>query len=160
MPVIELTACIKAPIERVFDLARSIDLHVASTAQTGEEAVAGVTSGLIGLDQEVTWRARHFGVRQQLTTRITAFERPSHFRDSMVRGAFRRFDHDHYFKTTPAGTVMRDLFDYTAPWGLLGKIADSLFLENYMRRLLLTRNRAIQKAAELDDWDKYLGAGA
>lgn len=156
MPIIELSTRIRAPIERVFDLSLSIDLHLASTAQTGEEAVAGVTSGLIGLGQEVTWRARHLGVRQQLTTRITRFDRPRHFRDSMVRGAFRRFDHDHSFTSTPEGTEMRDRFDYTAPFGPLGRLADALFLERYMRRLLEERNRVIRSAAESDEWRKYL----
>ena len=58
MPVIILTLPIAAPIDVVFDLARSIDLHVQSTAQTNERAVAGRTSGLIGLGEEVTWRRR------------------------------------------------------------------------------------------------------
>ncbi len=49
MPLIELSTGIRAPIERVFDLARSIDAHVASTGQTRERAVAGRTSGLIEL---------------------------------------------------------------------------------------------------------------
>ena len=95
MPVIELFTVIDAPMERVFDLARSIDLHTDSTAGTGERAVGGVTSGLIGAGQEVTWRARHFGVWQSLTVRITAFERPTHFADAMLRGAFRRMEHHH-----------------------------------------------------------------
>lgn len=93
MPVIELATSIAAPIERVFDLARSIELHTNSTLSTGERAVAGVTSGLIGPDQEVTWRARHFGVWQALMVRVTEFERPKHFADVMLRGAFRRMEH-------------------------------------------------------------------
>jgi ligand-binding SRPBCC domain-containing protein len=80
---------IHAPLERCFDLSRSIDLHKVSTARTGEQAIAGVTSGLIGLGEEVSWRARHFGVWQQMTSRITAFDRPAYFQDTMVRGAFR-----------------------------------------------------------------------
>jgi hypothetical protein len=92
VPVIELTTEVLAPIERMFDLSRSVELRMASTAHTGERAVAGVTSGLMTLGQEITWRARHFGIWQHLTSRITAFERPFHFRDSLVRGVFQRFD--------------------------------------------------------------------
>lgn len=103
---IELTTCVAASPERCFDLARSVDLHTRSTSATGERAVGGVTTGLLGLGQEVTWRARHFGVRQELTSRITAYDRPRHFRDSMVRGAFRRFDHDHFFEQTPTGCTI------------------------------------------------------
>jgi hypothetical protein len=76
MPVIVLTISIDAPIDVVFDLARSIDLHLESTAQTNERAVAGRTTGLIGLGEEVTWEATHFGIRQRLTSKITQFDRP------------------------------------------------------------------------------------
>src|SRR5688572_21901947 len=86
MPLIELNTFIAAPAERVFDLSRSIELHTDSTSRTGERAIGGVTAGLIGAGQEVTWRARHFGVWQSLTVRITAFHRPTHFADAMVRG--------------------------------------------------------------------------
>ncbi len=157
MPVIELSTLIAEPAPRVFDLARSIDLHTASTAATGERAVAGVTSGLIGPGEQVTWRARHLGVWQSLTSRIEIFERPRHFRDSMVRGAFRRFDHDHFFEPCAEGTRMRDVFDYTSPLGVLGRLADGLFLERYMRALLVERNRVIKEVAESQDaWRQYV----
>ena len=156
MPVIDITTSIAAPIERVFDLSRSVDLHTASTAQTSERAVAGVTSGLMSLGQEVTWRARHFGIWQNLTTRITAFDRPAFFRDSMVRGAFRRFDHDHLFSESGGVTRMRDVFDFDSPLGILGGIANQLFLTWYMRRLLAIRNAAIKFAAETEEWRRYL----
>ena len=95
MPIIKLETKINAPVERVFDLARSIDLHRDSMSKYDEKAIAGVTSGLIRMNETVTWEAAHFGVRQNLTSKITAFERPWHFRDSMVKGVFKRFDHDH-----------------------------------------------------------------
>lgn len=156
MPVIELTTEIHAPIDRTFDLARSVELHIDSTAQTGERAVAGVTSGSMALGDEVTWRARHFGVWQHLTSRITKFERPFHFRDSMVRGAFHRFDHDHFFATQGEITLMRDVFDFQSPFGILGHGADRLFLTGYMRRFLLTRFTVIKAAAETEQWRRYL----
>ena len=158
MPIIELTVFVRAPTQRVFDLSRSIDLHMASTAHTGERAVAGVTSGLIGLHQEVTWRARHLGVWQELTSRITQMTPPGHFRDSMVSGAFRRFNHDHHFEPDADGTRMRDVFDFDSPFGPAGKLADALFLTAYMRRLLERRNQVIKAAAESEDWRKHLPA--
>jgi ligand-binding SRPBCC domain-containing protein len=129
---------------------------MASTEQTRERAVAGVTSGLMSLGQEVTWRARHFGVWQHLTSRITAFQRPVHFRDSMVRGTFRRFDHDHFFAVRGEITVMRDVFDFEAPLGILGRVAERLFLIDYMRRFLLKRHEFIKKVAETEEWRRYL----
>lgn len=154
--MIDLSTKIAAPIRRVFDLSRSIDLHATSTAQTGECAIAGVTSGLMSLGQEVTWRARHLGVWQHLTTRITAFDPPAYFRDSMIRGAFRRFDHDHFFSESGGVTLMRDVFDFDSPFGILGWLANRLFLTRYMRHLLVTRNAAIKSAAETNDWQRFI----
>ena len=158
MPRIELATTIRAPVERVFDLARSLDLHADSMAATGERAVAGKTSGLFGPGDEVTWRARHFGVWQRLTSRATGYDRPRHFRDSMVRGAFRRFDHDHFFEAKDADTtLMRDVFDFDAPLGPLGWLANVLFLTRYMRRFLVARNDTLKAVAESPDrWQKYL----
>jgi ligand-binding SRPBCC domain-containing protein len=154
--VIDITTQIAAPIQRVFDLSRSVDLHATSTMQTGERAVAGITSGLMSLGQEVTWRARHFGIWQCLTSRITVFDPPTHFRDSLVRGAFHRFDHDHFFLQRGEMTIMRDVFDFQSPLGILGRIADYLVLTRYLRHFLITRNAAIKEAAETDEWQRYL----
>lgn len=153
MPVIELRTNIKANRQIVFDLARSIDLHKVSTAHTNEEAIAGKKSGLIGAGESVTWRAKHFGVYQTLTSRITEFNPPNFFVDEMVNGAFKRFRHEHRFESNENGsTVMVDVFDYSSPLGILGRITDRLFLENYMKGLLEKRNETIKEFAESDRW--------
>lgn len=156
MTLIELSTLIAAPIERCFDLARSIDLHMASTEGTGERAIAGVISGLIGFDQQVTWKARHFGVRVFHTSRITAFERPAYFQDCMVRGMFRRFCHDHFFESQDDGTLMRDHLEFSAPFGPIGVIVEKAFLRKHMICLLRRRNAFIKKVAESQQWLRYL----
>lgn len=156
MATIVLTTLIHAPPERCFDLSRSVDLHVASTRQSGERAVGPITSGLLGPGDDVTWSARHFGIRQTLTSRMTAFDRPRHFRDSMVRGAFRRFDHDHFFTARGEDTEMRDVFDFESPLGPLGRLADALVLERYLRGFLERRNEEIKRVAESEAWRELL----
>jgi len=151
MPVIVLRTPVKAPPSRCFDLARDIDLHQRSTAASRERVVGGVTSGLLGPGDEVTWEATHFGVRQRLTSRITEFEPPRRFVDEMVRGAFRRFRHEHQFVAMQGGTEMVDVFDYTSPLGPLGRVADRLFLRCYMTRLLRERNAYLRQVAESPD---------
>jgi len=148
MPVIVLRTRVAAPPSRCFDLARDVDLHQRSTAASRERAVAGVTSGLLGRGDVVTWEATHFGVRQRLTSRITEFDPPNRFVDEMVRGAFARFRHEHQFLSVPDGTEMVDIFDYTSPLGPLGRLADGLFLRRYMTRLLRDRNAYLKQAAE------------
>lgn len=150
MPVIYIETFIDAPIEKCFDLARSIDLHMESTKHTGETAIAGKTSGIIELNETVTWRAKHFGIWQTLTSKITEMERPQYFVDEMAQGAFKAFRHEHRFESVADRTKMIDIFDYTSPLGLLGKLADRLFLKSYMRRLLIKRNEVIKRHAEGD----------
>ena len=156
MPLIELSTVISAPRERVFDLARCIDAHQDSTEGTHERAVAGVTSGLIGFNDEVTWEARHLGVTQRLTVRVTAFDRPSHFQDIMIKGAFKRMKHDHDFLEHLSGTLMIDRFEFQSPFAILGNIVDRIFLADYMRRFLVRRNSVLKKLAESEAWRRYL----
>ncbi|WP_419180456.1 SRPBCC family protein [Bacillus salipaludis] len=139
---------IKAPIQVCFDLSRNIDIHMESTAYTNERAAKGRTSGLIELGETVTWEATHFGIRQQLTSIITEFDPPNSFVDEMVSGAFKRFRHEHTFELVDDGTLMTDKFDYTSPFGPLGRLADVMFLRSYMERLLLRRNEYIKSNAE------------
>lgn len=154
MPLIELTTEIKAPIDLCFNLARSIDLHKLSTSGSNEEAIAGVTSGMIGMGEEVTWKATHFGVRQRLTSRITAFEFPYYFRDEMIRGAFKIIKHDHHFEVCSENeiTMMRDRFEYESPMGLFGRIFNQLVLHQYLRKLIVQRNSVIKDYAESTKW--------
>lgn len=148
MPVIRLSTTIHAPIERCFNLSRSIELHISSTSQTNEKAIAGVTSGLIGLNETVTWRAKHFGIYQTLTTKITAYHFPFSFTDEMTKGAFKSMTHQHLFGHNNGVTIMKDVFEFEAPLGWLGKLVSRFILLPYLRRLLDKRNEEIRRAAE------------
>ena len=93
MPKIILEININAPREIVFDLARSIDFHKESTKHTKEDAIAGKTSGLLELNESVTWRVKHFGIWLELESKITEFDSPNYFVDEMVKGNFKSFKH-------------------------------------------------------------------
>ena len=148
MPVIHLQTRISAPADVVFDLARSIDLHKDSLAHTDERAVAGVTSGLIGMGEDVTWEARHLGMRWRMKVKITAYDRPRQFRDAMVTGPFKFMKHEHHFEQTRNGSLMTDRFEFASPGGILGWVFDTFYLTGYLRKLLETRNAAIKEQAE------------
>ena len=148
MPTIEINTFIIANIERCFNIARSIDLHVDSMAKTKETAIAGRVSGLIEFGETVTWRAKHFGVWHTLTSKITGFDFPYSFTDEMVTGAFKSFKHQHLFFSQNDGTLMIDIFEFESPFGIFGNLANVLFLKNYLRKLLQNRNRLIKENAE------------
>ena len=148
MPQIILNTRIHAPLDVCFNLARSIDLHQESMKQTGEQAIAGITKGLIEFGESVTWKARHFGVVMKLTSKITEFQFSDMFVDEMVNGPFHSMRHRHIFKVSDRHTLMVDEFAYTSPLGILGNLADSIFLESYMTKLLIQRNHVIKRIAE------------
>ncbi len=148
MTRIELTTEIAAPIELVFDLARDLDLHQKSTSQTKERIVAGKSTGLAELGDEITFEATHFGVRQKLTSKIIEMSRPNRFVDQMTKGAFKSLHHIHEFRSTPGGTEMKDVLTFEAPLGPLGILAEKLFLASYMKKFLAARNDFLKGEAE------------
>lgn len=140
MTEIFLETQINAPVEVCFRASLDVGLHLGSAASTGERVVAGRTSGICELGDEITWEARHFGVKQQLSVRITALEFPRFFADQMTRGAFKSMRHEHYFESLQGGCLMKDRFLYETPFGILGKVFDVLLLKRHMRHFLLQRN--------------------
>lgn len=158
MVTIRETTLIRAPVERCFDLSRSVEVHLLGNIHFRESAVAigGRTTGLIELGERVTWRAKHFWFWHELTSEITRYERPTYFQDVMVRGIFSCMRHDHYFRPVANGsTEMQDAFVFAAPVPVVGRIAELLCLRRYMRKLLRERNRVIRRVAESDEWRKY-----
>ena len=156
MPTIKLETKIKSGINICFDLSRSIDLHQISTAKTNEKAIDGKTKGLIDLNEFVTWQATHFGITQKLTSHITLFNRPFHFRDQQLSGPFKFIVNDHHFKTQGDRVIMEDIFEFQSPFGLIGNLFDKAVLTNYQRKLLITRNNIIKEYAETSKWKSVL----
>lgn len=150
---------IDAPIERVFDLSRSIEVHLLANVHEGEQALAvgGATTGLVGQGTEVTWRAKHFGLWHDLTTKATVVEPYTFLQVAMVKGIFRSMQAEHLFRSLPSGaTELKDIFTIAAPLPILGPVAEALFLSRYMVRLNCERNAVIKHLAESDDWQRYL----
>jgi ligand-binding SRPBCC domain-containing protein len=156
MPIITLTTPIKAPIERCFLLSLSVDLHKASVSQTGETAIAGITNGVMNLHDTVTWRAKHFGFSLKMTSHIPVYQKPNLFVSEMVKGPFKKLHHQHLFTEVDGTTIMTDIFKLEAPLGILGRLAEKLFLVSYMKGFLLMRNQYLKQVAEGDAWKKYL----
>lgn len=156
VPTIHLTTFIAAPVERVFDLSRSINLHQISTIDTNEKAIAGIMSGLINKDETVTWQARHLFKTRQFTSKISAMQSPVFFIDEMVRGDFKSFYHEHHFKATGNGTIVIDKLIFETPYGIFGKCLNRIYLKSYLEKLLVKRNEVIKNYAETQKWKAIL----
>ena len=151
MPTITLVTEIHAPIEWCFDLCRDLEVHTKTVAHTRERLVGEKTSGLAELEDVLTFEATHLGVRQRLSSLITELERPHLFADEAVSGAFQSLRHVHTFAEVPGGTLMRDALTWTSPLGLLGTLADWLFLRRYILRFLAIRNRNLKAICEANN---------
>ena len=156
MPLIHLTTFILAPIERVFDLSRSIDFHVASMPESNETAIDGITSGLINVDETVTWQAQHLFKKRTLVSKITSMKPYTFFEDTMITGDFKSLRHEHHFKQVENGTIMIDLFYFEVPLGMIGQFFNNIYLKGYMKKLLQQRNDHLKHALENNTWKKYL----
>ncbi|MBR7798061.1 cell division protein [Agaribacter marinus] len=152
MPTIKHKQFIKAPVEVCFDLARNVDIHLETTAKTNEKVVDGVTGGLLEESDTVTWEATHFGIKQRLTAKVTDMKKPNEFVDIILKGAFSSFTHTHQFVKETGGTLMIDTFEYKSPFGILGVVADKLFLEKYMKRFIDTRAKKLKRIAKNNEW--------
>ena len=142
---------IDAPLEVVFDLSVDLDAHQASLARSKERVI-----GRIGLGEEVTWRAWHFGIPFAMTSRITELDRPRRFVDEQARGPFRSFRYEHLFARRDNRTVMTDRVQFKAPVGVIGFAVERVLLEWYLRRLIAARGASVDGrlgcAARLTPW--------
>lgn len=147
----EATTEIDAPVARVFKLATSIDFHLESMASSRERAIGGVTTGRIGIDEFVSWRAWHFGIPWRLTSVITDYVENERFADRQLRGPFKRFEHSHTFTERDGRTTMYDEIKFDAPLGVIGDLVEKIVLGNYLRKLIDQRNAHLKLVAERAD---------
>jgi ligand-binding SRPBCC domain-containing protein len=149
MTTIHATTFIDAPIATCFTV--SLDINAEAEAEQAHQlqAIGGVTHGIIGAGETVTWRVRQFGLWITHTTLISAHEPPTYFQDRMLRGLFRSFVHDHYFRAlTPQQTEMRDELRFAMPLYLTGPLAERLFVRGRLETMLTKRNTTIKRLAE------------
>jgi hypothetical protein len=152
MPTLHLTSFVAAPRERVFDLSRNISLHKVSMEQFKEEAIGGIRSGLINKEDTVTWRGKHLYKTRYFTSKITEMKPYETFTDKMIKGDFKSFEHQHFFKSTENGTIVIDIINYETPYGWIGNLVNKFYLNSYLEKLINHRNSVIKQYAESDKW--------
>jgi ligand-binding SRPBCC domain-containing protein len=104
----------------------------------------------------VTWQAKHLYKVRKIKTKITSMNFPDHFIVQMVHGDFKSFRHEHHFKPIDNGTFLIDIIEFESPYGIIGQLANQLFLTSYLHQLLLHRNEVIKQYAESSKWKAIL----
>lgn len=138
-----LKRIVAAPPEEVFSLSLDVGLHLESQSSRGERAVAGITTGTLNEGDEVTWSARHFGIRFRMSSIVFDVDRPHRFRDRQTKGPFASFLHTHEFLPVEEGTLMRDTLEFRSPFGPLGRLVDALVMRRHLISVISERNDAI-----------------
>jgi len=156
MPTIHLTSFVSAPQDIVFDLHRNIGLHKVSMEHFKEEVVGGIRSGLINKDETVTWKGKHLFKTRFFTSKITEMKPFETFTDKMIKGDFKFFEHQHFFKPVDNGTIVIDIINYETPYGWIGQLVNKFYLNSYLEKLIDNRNRVIKQYAETDKWRALL----
>ena len=142
---------VDAPIDRVFDLSRSIDLHFYTQKMNGK--LPKGDHHLMELGRKVTLKA---GRMANLTSQITEYDRPHYVRDSQIRGVFKQFDHDQFFSQEGDGVMVKDVVEYTASLGFIGQAANLFYYERHMELLMQRRGLNLKRVAESAAWKEYL----
>ena len=149
MTKIELSTHIFAPIERCFDLARSIELNSNPIATGSTHKIA---KGLLETGQRVHRTIQYMGMQYQSEIELKRCSKPYFFSDEMKIGPFRTFVHDHFFYEFPGETIMVDNIFFQSPWGLLGETVDVFLIKRHIIRMLKRRNKTIKQYAEGNTW--------
>jgi ligand-binding SRPBCC domain-containing protein len=151
--VVSDTIHINAPIERCFLLSTSIDL-VGRTLKM--RPVHGKRTGLITGEDKIVWFGWKFGLPHLHETLITAYDQPHFFQDTMGRGRFKRFQHDHSFTEIDGHTLLLDRVRFSLPFGPAGKIVARKVMVPHIAELMRLRFQLLKRVAETDEWREYL----
>jgi ligand-binding SRPBCC domain-containing protein len=145
---------INAPIERCFLLSTNIEL----VGQTyGMKPIEGKLSGLFVAEDRLVWAGWKFGFPQMHESYVTQYEPPAFFQDTMGRGRFKRYQHDHYFYEMNDRTVLNDKIRFTMPLGIAGRVVAKLVVVPYLSKRLRRRLALLKRVAEnRKEWQKYL----
>jgi ligand-binding SRPBCC domain-containing protein len=149
---------VTAPIERCFLLSTSLAIV---QRELGMRPVRGRTTGLVTGGDSVRWQGWQMGLPQYHESLIEAFDPPVFFRDRMIDGRFRTFEHDHRFTDHGNGmVVLADELRFTMPLGWPGEMVGRWIMVPHIRGLMGRRFRLLKRIAESEEWRQYLEPAA
>ncbi len=135
---------VSASIADVFEFfSRPENLGVMTPANMGFLITS--ISGPMEEGTEISYRLRVGGVPLKWKTRIDAWEPGRRFVDAQIAGPYACWWHEHRFETDAGGrTIMEDRVLYAPPFGILGRLANLIFIEGALRAIFSFRSDAIR----------------
>ena len=95
---------------------------------------------------KMTWHARH-----------TIYDPPHSFGETMLKGPFWKWDHEHIFEEKDGITTVIDQIDYKVPFGFLGEIVDKVLGGRLVKQRIdrMFKAREIRLQRDLLAHEKY-----
>jgi len=78
-------------------------------------------------------------------TEITHVKEPYYFVDEQRFGPYSFWHHQHIFEENDEGVLMKDIVNYGIPLGLLGRIANTVFVRKQLEGIFDYRLKAVEK---------------
>ncbi|MEM7155618.1 MAG: TIGR01777 family oxidoreductase [Myxococcota bacterium] len=141
--LLEQRTLIGAPLAEVFELfCRAENLGVMTPSGLGFEIQ---TPGKLDMaaGTQIAYQIRLGPVPMGWLTNIEVWEQGQRFVDAQLRGPYRCWYHEHRFEADGDRTLMVDRVWYAPPLGLLGRVANWMFVAKTLRRIFGYRRRAI-----------------
>lgn len=90
------------------------------------------------------------GIKMDWTTEISHIQDRTYFIDEQRFGPYAFWHHQHHFKPTSKGVEMSDILHYKVPYGIIGTIADAIFVDQKVESIFEYRKKAIEKVFDFE----------
>lgn len=85
------------------------------------------------------------GIKTDWVTEITHVQEGRYFVDEQRIGPYTLWHHEHFLEPTEDGVLMKDIITYQPPFGILGALANSLFIKKQLNAIFDYRRRVLEK---------------
>jgi ligand-binding SRPBCC domain-containing protein len=85
------------------------------------------------------------GIKLNWMTEITHVQEGKYFVDEQRFGPYALWHHQHHFEEIKGGVLMADIINYAIPYGFIGRIANSILVENEVRGIFDYREKKVEE---------------
>lgn len=82
-------------------------------------------------------------IKMTWVTEITHVKDEEYFVDEQRQGPYKMWHHEHKIYEIEGGTMMEDLITYSPPFGLIGRIANRIFIRKQIENIFEYRRKAV-----------------
>lgn len=83
------------------------------------------------------------GINLDWMTEITQIRKEEYFIDEQRFGPYKFWHHQHHFKEIEGGTEMTDILTYGLPMGIMGRIANKIFVADKLQQIFNFRKERV-----------------